>query len=122
MITKEEYLNAITEISRLTKIVEQYRKENNSYSNLNLSDIEVIKDKELHPLNAKFLSFYVKKQEVQRITKSEFGYQIFYSRYFDDKDNFIKKLYNWFKRKGMKISIKDFRAFVKPYFEYFEND
>lgn len=122
MISEEEYANALIEISRLRKIVEQYRKEINPYDYLKLSDIEIIKDKELHPLNAKLLGFYVNEQEVQRITESEFGYQIFHSRYFDDKDTIIKKLYNWFKRRGMKVSINDFREFVEPYFEYFENE
>lgn len=32
----------------------------------------------------------------------------------------IKSTTNWFKRKGMRVSIKDFKNHLEPHFEHFE--
>lgn len=125
MITKEDYLDALKEIKRLEDIVKIYHEQNNPYKSLTINDLVVKKDVEMHPLSSKYLSICINDNEVQRITEvyqGEQKYKIFGGKYFDEKDNIIKKTANWFKRKGMNVSIKDFREFLEPYFEYFEKN
>lgn len=128
-ITKEQYLKALKAISENQKIVAKYKESNNlttetKYSGLTLDQIKVVESKIYN--GNKYLSFQVNDFEVQALlihtTEPETTYSIHGAKCADSAKRTLTSLANWFKRRGMKVSVADFRDrfiekvnYLKPY-------